>query len=94
MGVIGASPDESELWLLLLLLLCCSLISMNSLLHGLFRRFLGSSSPAGFAGDVVGIFNVPLTETAIAGTVPVPVASIMAGSACSSNQRMVSPSDL
>ncbi|XP_034929698.1 uncharacterized protein [Populus alba] len=46
------------------------------------------------AGVSVGIFNVPLTETAIAGTVPVPVAAIIAGSACSSNHLIVSPSDL
>ncbi|XP_042048549.1 uncharacterized protein LOC121794449 [Salvia splendens] len=46
------------------------------------------------AAAVVGIFSVPLTDVAMAGTVPVPVAAIMAGSACSSSQRMVSPSDL
>ncbi|CAL5345223.1 unnamed protein product [Camellia sinensis] len=31
---------------------------------------------------------------AMVGTVPVPVAEMMEGSACSSNHRMVSPSDL
>lgn len=42
----------------------------------------------------MGIFSVPPTETAIAGTVPVPVASMIAGSACSRSHFMVSPSDL
>ncbi|KAL6989156.1 hypothetical protein U1Q18_014908 [Sarracenia purpurea var. burkii] len=42
----------------------------------------------------VGIFRVPLTETVMLGTVSVPVASIMADSACLSSHRMVSPSDL
>ena len=46
------------------------------------------------AGVVVGIFKVPPTDMAMAGTVPVPVAATMAGSACSNNHRTVSPSDL
>lgn len=68
--------------------------SMNSLLDGRFRlRFVGSSA-AEVELAVVGIFKVPLTDIAMAGTVPVPVAAMMAGSACSNSQRMVSPSDL
>ena len=43
---------------------------------------------------VVGIFRVPPTETAMAGTVPVPVASMIACSARSKSHRTVSPSDL
>lgn len=77
--------------------------SMNSLLEGRFRlRFAGSSAaeaeaeaePAEVGLVVVGIFRVPLTDMAMAGTVPVPVAAMMAGSACSKSQRTVSPSDL
>lgn len=67
--------------------------SMNSLLVGRLR--LRSSMAAEVVvAAVVGIFRVPLTDMAMAGTVPVPVAAMMAGSACSSSQRMVSPSDL
>lgn len=43
---------------------------------------------------VVGILRVPLTDIAIAGMVPVPVAAIMDGSACCKSHWMVSPSDL
>ncbi|ANM68479.1 unnamed protein product, partial [Arabidopsis thaliana] len=53
-----------------------------------------SRPPSFNTGELVGIFKVPLTDTAIAGTVPVPVASIIAGSARSNNHRIVSPSDL
>ena len=42
----------------------------------------------------MGILRAPQTETAMAGTVPVPVASMMACSACSRSHRTVSPSDL
>ncbi|KAJ1253983.1 hypothetical protein BS78_K142300 [Paspalum vaginatum] len=38
--------------------------------------------------------STPSTVVAIAGTVPVPVAAMMAGSDCCSSHRMVSPSDL
>lgn len=58
-----------------------------------FLRFVKSSVEEA-TGAVVGIFKVPLTDMAMAGTVPVPVALMMAGSACSKSQRMVSPSDL
>lgn len=75
--------------------------SMNSLLDGRLR-FRSSAAAAAeveegevaLAVVVVGIFRVPLTDMAMAGTVPVPVAATIAGSACSSSQRMVSPSDL
>ncbi|WVY97590.1 hypothetical protein V8G54_029741 [Vigna mungo] len=67
---------------------------MNSLFDALLLRFFGLSSPSGLAAEDVGIFRVPPTDTAIAGTVPVPVASIIAGSACSRSHRIVSPSDL
>lgn len=43
---------------------------------------------------VVGILRVPLTDMAMAGIVPVPVAAIMDGSACCKSHWMVSPSDL
>ncbi|KAE8724025.1 hypothetical protein F3Y22_tig00011079pilonHSYRG00204 [Hibiscus syriacus] len=66
---------------------------MNSLLAGLFLRFFCNSPSCCFV-DEVGILRVPLTETAMAGAVPVPVASIIAGSACSNSHPMVSPSDL
>ena len=86
--VIGASPEETE---------TPSFMSMYSLLAGLLRFFLtgGSSGVGSVVGaDVVGILRVPFTDMAMAGTVPVPVAAMMAGSACSRSQRMVSPSDL
>lgn len=66
-------------------------MSTNSLFAGRLR-FLAAS--ASVAGQVVGILRAPLTDMAIAGTVPVPVAAIIAGSACSSSHRIVSPSDL
>lgn len=70
-------------------------MSMYSLLAGLLRFFFTDGSLGSeFALEVVGILRVPLTDMAIAGTVPVPVAAIIAGSACSSNHLMVSPSDL
>ncbi|KAK6783243.1 hypothetical protein RDI58_021040 [Solanum bulbocastanum] len=70
--------------------------SMNSEFDDFLLRFCGlfSSISRLLAGELVGILRVPLTETAIAGTVPVPVASIIDCSACSSNHRTVSPSDL
>ena len=43
---------------------------------------------------VVGILRVPLTDVAMAGMVPVPVAAIMEGSACCKSHWIVSPSDL
>lgn len=43
---------------------------------------------------MVGILRVPLTDMAIAGMVPVPVAAMIAGSARSRSHRIVSPSDL
>lgn len=43
---------------------------------------------------VVGILRVPLTDIAMAGMVPVPVAAIMDGSACCKSHWIVSPSDL
>ncbi|GAV61835.1 hypothetical protein CFOL_v3_05361, partial [Cephalotus follicularis] len=85
--VIGANPEETDP------LLLWSSTSKNSLVQALFLRFFGNS-PSFLSGEVVGILRVPLTDTAIAGIVPVPVASMIAGSACSSNQRIVSPSDL
>ena len=84
--VMGAKEAEIE---------TLSLTSTYSLLAGRLRFFfaLGSSgSPLELV--VVGILRVPLTDMAIAGTVPVPVAAIIAGSACSSNHLIVSPSDL
>ena len=65
-------------------------ISTNSLFAGRLRLLEVLSVGEG----VVGILRLPFTDMAIAGTVPVPVAAIMAGSACSSSHRMVSPSDL
>lgn len=43
---------------------------------------------------LVGILRVPLTDIAMAGMVPVPVAAIMEGSACCKSHWIVSPSDL
>ncbi|RDX76743.1 hypothetical protein CR513_43225, partial [Mucuna pruriens] len=83
---IGASPEDTETWF--------SFTSTNSLFDALLLRFLGVSSPSGLAADDVGIFKAPPTDTAIAGMVPVPVASTIAGSACSNSHRIVSPSDL
>ncbi|KAL9317527.1 hypothetical protein ACSQ67_014044 [Phaseolus vulgaris] len=83
---IGASPEDTETWF--------SFTSMNSLFDARLLRFFGVSSPSGLAAEDVGIFRVPPTDTAMAGTVPVPVASMIAGSACSSSHRIVSPSDL
>lgn len=79
-----------------LLLVVVVFMSMNSLVTGRFLlRFVRSSvAEAEATGAAVGIFKVPLTDMAMAGTVPVPVALMMAGSACSKSQRMVSPSDL
>jgi hypothetical protein len=72
-----------------------SLTSTYSLLAGRLRFFLAfGSSGSALELVVVGILRVPLTDMAIAGTVPVPVAAIIAGSACSSNHLIVSPSDL
>ena len=82
---IGARPEETE---------TASFTSTNSLLAGRLRFFLFGSGSWVVAGDVVGILRVPPTDMAIAGTVPVPVAAIIAGSACSRSHRMVSPSDL
>ncbi|WRX10339.1 hypothetical protein QQP08_002826 [Theobroma cacao] len=81
----GAKPDETD---------TASFISTYSLLAGRLRFFLLWSPGSGLAFEVVGILRVPLTDIAMAGTVPVPVAAIIAGSACSNNQRIVSPSDL
>lgn len=58
---------------------------------GRLRFFFAGSS---VQEEVVGILSVPFTDMAIAGTVPVPVAAMMAGSACSKSHLMVSPSDL
>uniref|UniRef100_A0A0Q3SX28 Uncharacterized protein n=2 Tax=Setaria italica TaxID=4555 RepID=A0A0Q3SX28_SETIT len=67
------------------------------------RRLLAEdSSPSTMARDegleeeedCVGMRRTPSTVVAIAGTVPVPVAAMMAGSDCCSSHRMVSPSDL
>ncbi|KAG5022937.1 hypothetical protein JHK85_019279 [Glycine max] len=44
--------------------------------------------------EVVGILSLPPTETAMAKTVPVSVASMIAESACSRRQRTISPPDL
>jgi len=84
--VTGAREAETE---------TVSLTSTYSLLAGRLRFFVvfGWPSPE-LELVVVGILRVPLTDMAIAGTVPVPVAAIMAGSACSSNHLIVSPSDL
>lgn len=82
---IGARPEETE---------TVSLTSTNSLLAGRLRFFLLGSGSWVVAVEVVGILRVPPTDMAIAGTVPVPVAAIIAGSACSRSHRMVSPSDL
>lgn len=77
-----------------------SFTSMYSLFVGRFRFFfsVGSVVLLGLwlvvAGEVVGILRVPPTDMAIAGMVPVPVAAMIDGSACSSNHLMVSPSDL
>lgn len=68
--------------------------SMNSLLDGRLRLRSSVTAAEVVVLAVVGILRVPLTDMAMAGTVPVPVAAIMAGSDCSSSQRMVSPSDL
>nr|BAD95142.1 hypothetical protein [Arabidopsis thaliana]BAF02247.1 hypothetical protein [Arabidopsis thaliana] len=70
-------------------------MSIYSLLEGRLRFFFIRFSPISeSAFVVVGIFKVPLTDMAMAGTVPVPVAAIIAGSAFSNNHRIVSPSDL
>lgn len=84
--MIGANPDRVETG---------SRASKKSLFEARFLFFFGGS-PSSFEDEdgVVGIFRVPPTETAIAGTVPVPVASMMAFSACSNNHRTVSPSFL
>ncbi|KAF2920770.1 hypothetical protein DAI22_08g236750 [Oryza sativa Japonica Group] len=66
------------------------------------RRLAEDSSPSTTAEDAgpeddddwVGMRSTPSTVVAIAGTVPVPVAAMIAGSDCCSNHRMVSPSDL
>lgn len=85
--VMGAREAETEI--------AVSLISTYSLLAGRLRFFLTAGSPGWeLVLVVVGILRVPLTDMAIAGTVPVPVAAIIAGSACSSNHLIVSPSDL
>lgn len=71
--------------------------STYSLFEGRLRFLLvGSVAAAGEEDEdvVVGIFSAPSTVMAMAGTVPVPVAAMMEGSACSSSHRMVSPSDL
>lgn len=72
--------------------------STNSLLVGRlrFRSVWPPSSLATVAAveEVVGIFKAPLTDMAMAGMVPVPVAAMMEGSACSKSHLMVSPSDL
>ncbi|KAM2384438.1 hypothetical protein ACFXTH_041873 [Malus domestica] len=67
-GAMGANPLGREFW---------SCASMNSPVEPLIVfLLLGISviSPLGLAGEVVGIFRVPPTEMAIAGTVPEPVA--------------------
>ncbi|CAA7391825.1 unnamed protein product [Spirodela intermedia] len=76
---------------------CCSGCGWSFFLLLRAAESSPSPSPAAAAreeGDWVGTLRVPPTETAIAGTVPVPVAAMMAGSACSRSHRMVSPSDL
>lgn len=70
-------------------------MSTNSLFEGRFRFLFEASATASFSFDeVVGILSVPPTETAMAGTVPVPVALTIADSACSRSHRTVSLSDL
>lgn len=82
-----------------------SFMSTYALFTGRLRFFFSGGSPGSGSeflllllvveeGEVVGIFRVPLTDIAMAGTVPVPVAAMIAGSACSRSHRMVSPSDL
>lgn len=63
-------------------------------MDGRFRLRSSGLAAVVVAAAAVGIFRVPLTDIAMAGIVPVPVAAMMAGSACSNSQRMVSPSDL
>ncbi|KAK2974527.1 hypothetical protein RJ640_002432 [Escallonia rubra] len=80
---VGASPEG------------CETLSFTSVLVDLCRFWvllLHWATPC--SGDVVGTLRLPPTETEIAGTVPVPVASTMACSACSSSHLTVSPSDL
>ncbi|CAL5405215.1 unnamed protein product [Camellia sinensis] len=70
-----------------------SFTSMNSLVQALLRFFLAAWASV-VVGGMVGIFRLPLTETAMAGTVPIPVASKVAGSARSRSHLTISPSDL
>lgn len=90
-GWTGARVDDSE---------TASVMSTNSLLEGRFRFFVVRVVVVEVVVSrfvvvvVVGILRVPPTETAMAGTVPVPVASMMDCSACSRSHRTVSPSDL
>ncbi|KAK2965850.1 hypothetical protein RJ640_027137 [Escallonia rubra] len=89
---IGADAINGDRTVEVLVTAPFGLMSTNSLLAGRLRFFfISSPSPS---AAVVGIFSEPLTDMAMAGTVPVPVADIMAGSACSSSHLMVSPSDL
>ncbi|MQM18460.1 hypothetical protein Taro_051453 [Colocasia esculenta] len=69
---MGARPDDMDTC-------CCCSCSCS-----FFLRFLApASSPSVVAaaeeGDYVGTFSLPPTETAMAGTVPVPVVAMMAG---------------
>lgn len=88
-GLTGARPDDCDT--------ASFFTSTNSELEGRFRFLVeegGEELSSTDVDAVVGILRVPPTETAMAGTVPVPVASMMACSACSSSHRTVSPSDL
>lgn len=76
------------------ILLLTLFISTNSLLSGRLRLRFVWPPPSVAVEPVVGIFKIPLTDMAMAGTVPVPVAAMMEGSACSKSHLMVSPSDL
>lgn len=85
-GLIGARPDET--------VPVPVPVPVTVAVSAVRRlRFL-EESPSSIEGDCVGILSVPSIVVAIAGMVPVPVAAMMAGSAWSRSQRMVSPSDL
>lgn len=96
-NINGANMDDDDELLLASCVCACACASQFTSTKSLFAgrlRFLFTVSLSLAAAEVVGIFRVPLTDMAMAGTVPVPVAAIIDCSACSSNQRMVSPSDL
>ncbi len=94
-GCTGARVDVFETTM-------ASFTSTNSLFDGRLRFFVvvvvvvvvEVEEQEEESWMLVGIFRVPPTETAMAGTVPVPVASMMACSACSRSHLTVSPSDL